>query len=67
MNASVDAIKNFFKMDPKQLDYYKQTQLEKKAVDIIIEKGNVTEVEPEAASDGAPEDTADDSADATDK
>ena len=48
MNASVDAIKNYFKMDSKQLGYYKQTQLEKKAVDIIIEKGNITEVEPDA-------------------
>lgn len=48
MNASVDAIKNYFKMDAKQLDYYKHTQLEKKAVDLIIEKGTVTEVEPEA-------------------
>ncbi len=46
MNASVDAIKNYFNMDARQLDYYKQTQLEKKAVDLIIEKGSVTEVEP---------------------
>jgi trigger factor len=47
MNASVDAIKNFFKMDARQFDYYKQTQLEKKAVELIIERGSVTEVEPE--------------------
>lgn len=49
MNASVDAIKNYFKADPNQLEYYKHTQLEKKAIDIIIEKGKVTEVEPAAA------------------
>ncbi len=48
MNAPVDAVKNYFNMDPKQLEYYKHTQLEKKAVDLIIEKGSVTEVEPEA-------------------
>jgi trigger factor len=48
MNAPVDAVKNYFNMDPRQLDYYKHTQLEKKAVDLIIEKGSVTEVEPEA-------------------
>ncbi len=48
MNASVDAVKNYFNMDPRQLEYYKHTQLEKKAVDLIIEKGNVTEVEPKA-------------------
>lgn len=47
MNAPVDAVKNYFKMDSNQLEYYKHTQLEKKAVDLIIEKGKVTEVEPE--------------------
>ena len=61
MNASKDAVKNYFNMDPKQLEYYKHTQLEKKAIDLIIEKGSVTEVEPKAAeadAAGAPsEDT----------
>jgi trigger factor len=51
MNAPVDAVKNYFNMDPRQLDYYKHTQLEKKAVDLIIEKGSVTEVEPEAVAE----------------
>ena len=46
-SASVDAVKNFFKMDPRQLDYYKHTQLEKKASRLIIEQSNVTEVTPE--------------------
>ena len=55
MNASVDAIKNYFKMDPKQLEYYKHTQLEKKAIDLIIEKGQVTEVSPEEAASEASE------------
>ncbi|MBU8911002.1 MAG: trigger factor [Desulfobacterales bacterium] len=53
MNAPVDSIKNYFNMDPKQLEYYKHTQLEKKSVDLIIEKGSITEVEPEAVKDGA--------------
>lgn len=53
MNAPVDAVKNYFNMDPRQLEYYKHTQLEKKAVDLIIEKGSVTEVEPDALEDGA--------------
>jgi len=57
MNAPVDSIKNYFNMDPKQLDFYKHTQLEKKAVDIIIEQGSITEVEPEAAKDAADTDT----------
>jgi trigger factor len=51
MNAPVDAVKNYFSMDPRQLDFYKHTQLEKKAVDLIIEKGSVTEVEPEAVAE----------------
>lgn len=63
MNASVDAVKNYFKMDPNQLEYYKHTQLEKKAIDLIIEKGSVTEVEPasddneetEAAAEESPQ------------
>lgn len=47
MNASVDAVKNFFNTNQNYLDNFKHTQLEKKAVDIIIEKGNITEVEPQ--------------------
>ncbi len=54
MNATVDAIKNFFKMDPKQLEYYRHSQLEKKAVDLIIENSTITEKEP----DGDDKDTA---------
>ena len=49
MSATKDAIKNFFNMDPRQLEYYKHTQLEKKAIDLIIEKSNVVEVAPEDA------------------
>jgi trigger factor len=51
MNAPVDSIKNYFNMDPKQLEYYKHTQLEKKVVDLIIEKGSVTEFEPDAVEE----------------
>jgi trigger factor len=49
MNAPVEAVKNYFNRDQTQLAYYKHTQLEKKAVDIIIEKGNLIDVEPGAA------------------
>jgi trigger factor len=48
MNATVDAIKNFFKADPRQMEYYKHTQLEKKAIDLIIEKSEITEKDPES-------------------
>lgn len=53
MNAPVDAVKNYFNMDPKQLEFYKHTQLEKKVIDLIIEKGSVTEVEPDAVKENA--------------
>ncbi|MBC2705769.1 trigger factor [Desulfobacula sp.] len=53
MNAPVDSIKNYFNMDPKQLEYYKHTQLEKKVIDLIVEKGSVTEVEPAAVEEDA--------------
>jgi trigger factor len=55
MNAPVDAVKNYFGADPKQLEYYKHTQLEKKAVGIIIEKGSITEVEPDVVDPDAVE------------
>ena len=51
MNASVDAIKNYFNMDKNQLENYKHTQLEKKAVDLIVSKGKVTEKPPEKDKD----------------
>lgn len=51
MNASVDAVKNFFNMNQEALENYKHTQLEKKAVDLIIEKGNITEVPPEESEE----------------
>jgi len=57
MNAPVDSIKNYFKMDPKQLEYYTHTQLEKKAIDLIIEKGSVSEVEPKTAEEDDKEET----------
>lgn len=67
MNASVDAIKNYFKMDANQLEYYKQTQLEKKAVDLIIEKGDVTEVEQDADTESEENKDAGDEGDTSDK
>jgi trigger factor len=60
MNAPVDSVKNYFNMDPKQLDFYKHTHLEKKAVDIIVKEGDITEVEPVEAKDNADTDSKDD-------
>ncbi len=47
MGATADAVKNMFKMNEQQLEYFKQVQLEKKAMKLIMENGNITEVEPE--------------------
>jgi len=49
MKATVDAVKNFFKMQKDQLGYFKHNLLEKKAINIIIESGNITEISPEEA------------------
>ncbi len=51
ISATKDAIKNYFNMDPRQLEYYKHTQLEKKAIDLIIENSTVEEVAPETIED----------------
>ena len=51
MNTTVDAIKNYFNMDKNQLENYKHTQLEKKAVELIVGKGKVTEKSPEEAKE----------------
>jgi trigger factor len=55
--AQLYSIKNYFKTDPKQLEYYKHTQLEKKAIDLIVEKGSVTEVEPKTAEENLMEES----------
>ena len=50
MGATADAIKNMFKMNEQQFEFYKHAQLEKKVLKTIMENGNITEVEPEAAN-----------------
>ena len=65
MNAPVDSIKNYFKMDPKQLEYYTHTQLEKKAIDLIIEKGSVSEVEPKTDQEDTIEEKDEDASEET--
>jgi trigger factor len=45
MNIPIDSVKNFFNKSEFQLGNYKYTQLSDKAVNMIIGKGHVTEVE----------------------
>ncbi len=61
MNAPVEAVKNFFNKEKAQLAYYKFTQLEKKAVDIILGRSNITEVDPNAVNTDPAEDASSDS------
>ena len=49
MGATADAIKGMFKANEQQFGFYKQVQLEKKVLKMIMDNGNITEVEPETA------------------
>jgi trigger factor len=62
MNISIDVVKNFLTQNENQLANYKYTRLADKVIDIIIAKGNITEVEPrdEQVQDNT-EDTTEDS------
>ncbi|PIE70059.1 MAG: trigger factor [Deltaproteobacteria bacterium] len=42
-----EIIKQFYGADENRLDYFKHTLLEKKCINLIIEKGQVEEVEPD--------------------
>ncbi len=58
MGATADAIKGMFKANEQQFGFYKQVQLERKVIKMIMDNGNITEVEPETApepSETAPE------------
>ncbi len=48
MNASEDVVRNYFENNRDQFENFKYIQLEKKAVNLIIEKGNITYTYPEA-------------------
>jgi len=47
--ATVENIKEYYKANPERLAFFKHTLLEKKAIDLIIGRANVKEVEPELA------------------
>ncbi len=51
MGATADAIKGMFKANEQQFGFYKQVQLEKKVLKMIMDSGNITEVEPETAAE----------------
>ncbi|GAB6093842.1 trigger factor [Desulfatiferula olefinivorans] len=43
----VEGIRSFYRANPDKIDYFKHTLLEKKAVKLIMEKSNITDVKPE--------------------
>jgi trigger factor len=46
-NQPVDMIKKFYAQYPDRVDVFKHTLLEKQAINLIIEKSEIEEVEPE--------------------
>ena len=61
-NQPVDQIKAFYDQDNDKLEFFKHALLEKQAIKLIIDNGNIENVEPvketapEAASEDTPED-----------
>ncbi len=51
MGATADAIKGMFKANEQQFGFYKQVQLEKKVLKMIMDSGNITEVEPDSVAE----------------
>lgn len=47
MNQPVEAIKNYYQQNQDNLDFFKHTLLEKKAIKLIIKDSNIEEIEPE--------------------
>ncbi|MEJ2655849.1 MAG: trigger factor [Desulfobacterales bacterium] len=47
VNQPVDAIKNYYQQNQDNLDFFKHTLLEKKAMKLIIKSSDVQEIEPE--------------------
>jgi trigger factor len=61
VNQPVEQIKSFYRQDREQLDFFKHTLLEKKAIKLIIEAGSVEEVEAELEKPKQTADSQDDS------
>ncbi len=49
-NQPVEMIKSFYKENADKVEFFKHTLLEKKAIALIIENSNITEVDPEEES-----------------
>lgn len=47
MNQPVEAVKSYYQQNQDNLDFFKHTLLEKKAIRLIIKSSNIEEIEPE--------------------
>ena len=63
VSQPVEQIKAFYDQDKEKLEYFKHALLEKQAIKLIIDNGNIEDVEPvkEAASDQVEPESAEDS------
>ena len=55
----MEGIKGYYREFPDRLDMFKNALLEKKAIALIVENGQTTEVEPELETDADVADTSD--------
>jgi trigger factor len=56
-NQPVDQIKGFYDQNKDRLDFFKHALLEKKAIKLIIDYGNIEDVEPEKVAAAGDKDT----------
>ena len=56
-NQPVDQIKSFYNQNKDRLDFFKHALLEKKAIKLIIDNGNIEDVEPEKVAATEDKDT----------
>ena len=54
-NQPLDGIKQYYDQNKDKLDLFKHTLLEKKAIKLILESGNIKDVKPETPEKGKPE------------
>jgi trigger factor len=60
VNQPIEEIKRYYDQNPDKIDFFKHTLLEKRVLGLIIEEGDVTEVEPELEKPGETEPENDD-------
>ena len=57
VNQPVDQIKSFYDQNKDRLDFFKHALLEKKAIKLIIDNGDIEDIEPEKVTATGGKDT----------